>query len=742
MAAAEQKKNYQIVKQFKGLNTKANRTAIDESEFSWLENAMPVGYANIRIVPSASNVGNVTFANSVIYLSSGNIGLKDYLFAFQQDGRCEYVDLSTNTKGNVATTGTFSSSGLRVSQWRNERILIADPSKGYYTWDGISLVFVGSVGAIGILNGGSAYTTPPLVTVSAPNDANGVQATAGCTVAAGAGGLSSISITVIGNNYTSVPVVTIAAPNLSNGVTATAAASIQAGNVVAIGIITPGSGYTSAPSVTITGGGGANAAATTTILSGAVNYVYINNAGTGYTASPTITFSGGGGSGANAVAGIVTFATGIVAVQITNGGTGYSNSANLTVTIAGGGGTNAACTGIISGGQVTQAIMTNPGINYSNSANITVTIAGGGGTGATAKGIITTDTNVGIQTFSGRVWIAQGRTVYYSAAGSYSDFTSISAGGIVLTDATLHGNIVQLLSANNFLYVFGDDSINVFSDVRVSTSGITLFTNTNVSASIGTKRAYAIFPYFRSVIFMNDYGVYALVGSTTTKISDALDGVFSTIDFSTAEVTSGQCIINNILCASFNFKYDGGKGVSSSPRYIQAVFFEKKWFFTSQGELKLTASIPTGGKVNIYGTNGTSCVRLYSDSVADVSSYMQTALLPMGDNIRTKQALKIGIEATTSANVAVTLNATVDSENSSSPVYYLINSVSWYNNNLQTITWINNINNPITFTLGGYNLYKTDAQQYGKYLGITVTSNSPAFFLNGFEFEHELRVRF
>ena len=52
MANAEQKKSYQVVKQFKGLNTKANRTAITEDEFSWLENAMPIGYANLKVVPT------------------------------------------------------------------------------------------------------------------------------------------------------------------------------------------------------------------------------------------------------------------------------------------------------------------------------------------------------------------------------------------------------------------------------------------------------------------------------------------------------------------------------------------------------------------------------------------------------------------------------------------------------------------------------------------------------------------
>jgi hypothetical protein len=53
------------------------------------------------------------------------------------------------------------------------------------------------------------------------------------------------------------------------------------------------------------------------------------------------------------------------------------------------------------------------------------------------------------------------------------------------------------MSANNFLYIFGDDSINVFSDLRVTSTGQTLFTNTNVSASVGSKRIYGIFPYFR-----------------------------------------------------------------------------------------------------------------------------------------------------------------------------------------------------------------------------------------------------
>lgn len=666
MAAAEQKKSYQVIKQFKGLNTKANRTAIDDSEFSWIENAQPIGFGNIKIVPNYTTVkdsGNtaVVFSNTVVYLTSTNIGVKDYTVAFLDDGSAQYYDITNGVKGNVAPAGTFSVTGLNTTQWYNDRMLILDPKKGYFSWDGNNVVTIGSVGTIGIVNKGSGYTSAPTVLISAPNQTGGQQANATSTIT----------------------------------------------------------------------------------TANTVSTVVLSNAGTGYTngANLTVSFIGGGGSGANAVAGITTFATGTVSVAVIDGGAGYTNASNTTVTFSGGGGSGAVAQAIVTGNVVTQVVMINPGTGYTNSANLTVTISGGGATtNAALQGIVSSQDNVGIATFSGRVWIAQGRTIYYSAAGSYSDFTSVSAGSVTLTDSTLHGNIQQLLSANNFLYIFGDDSINVFSDVRVTNTGTTLFTNTNVSASVGSKRPYAIFPYFRSVLFMNDYGIYALVGSTTSKLSDSLDGIFPNIDFS-SPIYGGQVLLNNILCAAFNFKYNDTT-FTDSYRYIQAVFFEKKWFLTSQNDsLAYITSIPVGGKIQLFGVADKNLYELYMDSTSAITSRIQTALLPMEDPIRTKQALKFGIEATLTNGGE--LNVTVDSESGSSPVYTLGNYITWYNSSNTTIPWINNSSTVISWLGGtGYALYKSDAMQWGKYLGLTQTSNSAAFVVNTFEFEHELRVRF
>ena len=568
----EQKKSYEVIKDFKGLNTKSNRTTIDKTEFSWIENLMPIGFGNVKSTPGASNVGNVTFANTVVYLSGGVIGTTDYLIALEADGRAEYVNLSSNVKGNIASSGTFSNTGVQISQWKNERILFIDPNNGYSTWDGTNLVKVGSVASITLGSGGTGYTSAPNVTIGAPNQTGGVQATA-----------------------------------------------------------------------------------TAALTSNVVTSITLTNRGTGYTSVPNVTISGGGGSGANATA------------------------------------------------------------------------------------VLFNQNGTAIQSFSGRVWIANDRTLYYSASDSYYDFNSVSAGNQTLTDATLHGKIVQILSANNFLYIFGDDSINVFSDVRVTSTGTTLFTNTNVSASVGTRLKYAIFPYFRSVLFMNEYGVYALVGSTTSKLSDSLDGIFPNIDF-TKDVSGGQVLLNNILCAAFSFNYNDP--VLGTNRVIQAMFFEKKWFLTSQGNVTFVDSSPFQGKINLYGVVGSNLQRLYSDTTSNVSSTMSTALLPMGDPIRTKQALKFAFEATNATSSSAAFTVTVDSERGSSPSYSVLNTVDWVNTNGQVVEWSNNLDNNISWITVGYQLYRSDAQQWGKYIGLTISSNAPQWILHGIEFEQELRARF
>ena len=89
------------------------------------------------------------------------------------------------------------------------------------------------------------------------------------------------------------------------------------------------------------------------------------------------------------------------------------------------------------------------------------------------------------------------------------------------------------------------------------------------------------------------------------------------------------------------------------------------------------------------------------------------------------------------------MTLTVDSENNTSPIYTLQNYVQWINNLSIPINWTNNASAVVGWQGAyGYQLYKSDAQQYGKYLGYTINSTSPGFVYNTFEMEYERRARF
>ena len=655
--SAEQKKQYHVSKAFKGLNTKANRTAIEDDEFSQLENAQPVGPGNLRIIPGPNPslnaaVANVIFSGNVATMASVALKNSTYMVEAGADGAAEIYDVATGNTVTILAAGNLSTSGVSIGQFSNQQILLADPTKGLFAYDGNVTVAVGSVGAIGMANVGSGYTTAPGVTFSAPDQPGGVRAT---------------------------------------------------GDAVLVGSV--------------------------------VSEILVTQAGTGYLNPPSVTLTGGGGSGAVAVASLITFRTGTVYATVVAGGTGYGTSA--TITLSGGGGDgHANAVAILSNGAIINVIMDNLGNNYTSAPTVVVT---GAGTNAVVTAHIQSNAVTSVASYAGRTWVSQGREISYSSSLGFNDFITISSGSIFVTDATLHGNVLGLLSANNFLYFWGVDSFNVISDVVVDSTGATQFTNTNLSASIGTLRGYSVFPYYRYVMFMNDYGVYGLIGSTMVKLSDALDGLYPYVDF-TKPITAGQCIINNILCAVFNFFLTGY--VNNPGRWVQAVFFDKKWFLSSQGSPNFVAGSPVGGQLSLFGASGKQLFKLYDNSLAPISSIVQTALWPLTDPIRDKQAIQGAIEATL-VNGAI-IDLSVDSPSNSSSVSFISNTATWANATGTILTWTNSLGNTAVWLSGstGYALYRFDAQQWGKYIGFTMTSNSPAFIYNTFELEYEQRARF
>lgn len=505
------------------------------------------------------------------------------------------------------------------------------------------------------------------------------------------------------------------------------------GTVQSLTITAIGLGYTSQPAIGFSGGGGAGAAATCDIQMGLAT---IAAGGTGYVVGDVVSIAGGtftvpakikvaAVSGTGAVTGINLTATGDFTVA-------PANPAATT----GGYGTGATFTLNFGIGPIT---LTNIGSGYTSAPAVAIT--GGAGTGGTVTAVLSVVPSSGtdVETYAGRVWVAKNRTVVFSAPDNFSDFSQAGAGGsFVMTDETLNSTIKRMKSSNNFLYIIGNSSINVVGDVTV-VNGITKFSNTNISAGIGSDQPYSVFAYYRAVWFANPYGIFGLYGSTTQKSSDDLDGVFPLIT-TEIPVSSGTAVINDILTLNFLFQYnDPVLGLRS----LIATFFNKKWFFSSQiAGLTLINTSVIGGIQNLYGTTGSSLYKLFSDATNVLQQTIVTKLWDMGSPLRDKQTLKFGIELV-NPNLLQTITGSIDTEYSYGAYNFSLaggNTALWINNSSSIVSWANNAGNIVSWISSGYSFQATDVGTTGKYIGVTLKGNSAGTIYSAIHLQYELRA--
>src|SRR5216684_528271 len=411
-------------------------------------------------------------------------------------------------------------------------------------------------------------------------------------------------------------------------------------------------------------------------------------------------------------------------IHITSGGSGYG--APPAVSFTGGAGGNAGgatATAVLSGGSVVAVNLTNPGTGNAAGAAITVVFTGANTTPATATVVVWPQvTGTTITIFAGRVWWASGRILNFTGTGTTTGQTfddlnpADAAGSTTITDNDLVHSITALRALNNFLYIFGDQSIKQIGSITVSSS-ITLFTILTLSSDVGTSFLMSIQSYNRIVLMANKNGVYGIFGATVQKISDDLDGIFKLTDFS-LQPSSALNDLSNIHCYLLLLKY---LDPIAGARSILVMFQKDKWFVVSQGSLIAICSLPLASttQVETFGSSGSDVTQLLQNSAVAVPITLITSLTPHGDFMRAKKLVRSGIAVTT--QTAQNLGMTVDTENGSNNYQFQASSVvTWVNNLGQVVQFQNNTPANVNFITGGFRFPYTDTEGYGKFIGNTV----------------------
>jgi hypothetical protein len=205
------------------------------------------------------------------------------------------------------------------------------------------------------------------------------------------GGVSPVlTLTNSGTGYTSVPTVTISG---GSGSGATAVATIQTPAVDAVNVTAGGSQYSLTTTVIFAGGGGTGAAATANVDPRGLTSLTLTSGGT-YISNqppfPTISFSGGGGSGASAIVTSMGLGGGrfaVTGIAITAIGSGYSSAPTVAISAGSGAVTLATATCTVGNGAILSITVTNGGGGYTSAPAVSFANVGSG-TGAKAAAVI------------------------------------------------------------------------------------------------------------------------------------------------------------------------------------------------------------------------------------------------------------------------------------------------------------------------------------------------------------------
>lgn len=398
------------------------------------------------------------------------------------------------------------------------------------------------ISTINVTSPGTGYTFSPSVTIAAPRNPTGFAATVGL-------GISSLNWVVSGgNNYVDPETVTVTITPVGGVGSGAAISGVSVGTTVQFTITNPGTGYTTPPLVSVSGGSGTGAGVTITRM--IVSNVTVTNPGSGVTVglarTNDISFTGGGtfvtvSAGATAATLVST------GITITNPGFGYTSTTIPTITYSAGSATAQVGLGI----SAIQLVST--GVGYT--VVPTITASPGPSVGTTQNAGFTT--TLGYAGLAGTTILAGpgygGTTVYYINVLSNRTFNISNTIGSGLTAGNSivgYGFSVGLSTARTGTVASASTTVITGG---ISTTGITVGTpiqNNTVLSPGTTVQSIGIGSIFLSTPALNTGSLSTTFNFGSTLI---IGGRVNGVSIDSASVGSGYVAFQTNTARLSNF---------------------------------------------------------------------------------------------------------------------------------------------------------------------------------------------
>jgi hypothetical protein len=241
-----------------------------------------------------------------------------------------------------------------------------------------------------------------------------------------------------------------------------------------------------------------------------------------------------------------------------------------------------------------------------------------------------------MEVYQSRLFVAGKNVIAFSAPSNGADFSTTNGGGSFgYFGDRLAYSYMDLCASAGYLYVFGDSSIDLISNIQLVGAGTpespytTNFNYSNIDPQIGQRFPRPVGRFGRYMTMFNVQGIFLLQGGDAVPVSDKTTNVWGTLDTSLYFPTFAPIMMFGFRVMLCNGRFTDPWGVT---RNLLLMWHPTKghefWSVASQ-EVELTqiGSYEQNSNIAAFGTDGTNLYQLFAQPSTTLAKRLSTKSL-------------------------------------------------------------------------------------------------------------------
>ena len=226
-----------------------------------------------------------------------------------------------------------------------------------------------------------------------------------------------------------------------------------------------------------------------------------------------------------------------------------------------------------------------------------------------------------MEVYQSRLFVAGKDVISFSAPSNGADFSTIAGGGSFgYFGDKLTYSYMDLAASAGYLFVFGDSSTDLISNIQITGQGtttapfVTNFNYANIDPQVGQRFPRPVGRIGRYFTMFNGAGIFLMQGGEAQEIGNKLTEVFNTLDTSQYLPTMASATMFGFRVMLCNGRFRDPFGVTRSLLLMWHPVQGKNFWSVASQNLELThiGSYEQDSIITPYGTDGTNLYQLFA----------------------------------------------------------------------------------------------------------------------------------